>query len=99
MHALAVIYVLRAVEGVTEFKVIQHSLYEFEVLVVTNENWQESGRLEIETGLFKRLGDDIHINLRLVESIPAEASGKHRYVVSRVSLADDLKVATQAQAN
>ena len=99
MHALAVIYVLRAVAGVGEFKIVQHSLHEFEVLVVPNASWQESGRVEIETGLHKRLGDDIRIDLRLVESIPAEASGKHRYVVSRVSLSDDLKAATQMPIN
>jgi phenylacetate-CoA ligase len=95
MHALAVIYVLRAVVGVGEFKIVQHSLHDFEVLVVPNNSWQESGRIEIETGLCKRLGDDIRIDLRLVESIPAEASGKHRYVISRVSLSDDLKAATE----
>ena len=95
MHALAVIYVLRAVAGVAEFKIVQHSLHEFEVLVVPNNSWQESGRVEIETGLRKRLGDDIHIDLRLLESIPAEASGKYRYVISRVSLSDDLKAASE----
>ena len=65
------------------------------MLVVPNAGWQESGRVEIETGLRKRLGDDIRIDLRLVESIPAEASGKHRYVISRVSLSDHLKAATR----
>ena len=95
MHALAVIYVLRAVAGVAEFKIVQHSLHEFEVLVVPNNSWQGSGHVEIETGLRKRLGDDIHIDLRLLESIPAEASGKYRYVISRVSLSDDLKAATE----
>jgi phenylacetate-CoA ligase len=99
MHALAVIYVLRAVEGVGEFKIVQHSLHEFEVLVVPGASWQESGRVEIETGLRQRLGDDIHIDLRVVESIPAEASGKYRYVISRVSLPDDLKAATQMPIN
>jgi phenylacetate-CoA ligase len=95
MHALAVIYVLRAVAGVGEFKIVQHTLRDIEVLVVPNASWQESGRAEIETGLQKRLGGDIRIDLRLVESIPAEASGKHRYVVSRVPLSDGLKLATQ----
>ena len=99
MHALAVIYVLRTVAGVAEFKIVQHTVHDFEVLVVPNASWQESGRIEIESGLYKRLGDDIHIDLRLVESIPAEASGKHRYVVSRVSLSDDLKAATQTSVN
>jgi phenylacetate-CoA ligase len=95
MHALAVIYVMRAVAGVGEFKILQHSVNALEVLVVPTASWRESGRAEIEAGLRKRLGGDSHIDLRLVESIPAEASGKHRYVVSRVSLSDGLKAATQ----
>ena len=99
MHALAVIYVMRAVPGVGEFKIVQHSVHDIEVLVVPNARWRESGRAEIESGLLKRLGGDIHIDLRLLESIEAEASGKHRYVVSRVSLSDGLKAATQAQIN
>jgi len=99
MHALAVIYVMRAVTGVGEFKIVQHSVHDIEVLVVPNASWQESGRAEIETGLRKRLGGDTRIDLRLVESISAEASGKHRYVVSRVSLSDGLKAATQCSIN
>ena len=93
MHALAVIYVLRAVEGVGEFKIIQHAVQDIEVLVVPNERWQESGRSQVEHGLRKRLGDSIRIDFRLVEKIPSEASGKHRYVVSHVQLSDHLKMA------
>lgn len=99
MHALALIYVMRAVAGVGEFKIVQHSVDHIEVLVVPNAGWLESGRTEIKTGLYKRLGLDIRIDLRLVESIPAEASGKHRYVVSRVPLSDHLKVATRVPIN
>jgi len=99
MHALAVIYVLRGVTGVAEFKIVQHTLQQFEVLIVTNANWQASGPAEIEAGLRKRLGDNIHIDLRLLDAIPAEASGKHRYVVSRVALSDGLKAATRMPIN
>ena len=99
MHALAVIYVLRAVAVVEDFKLVQHSLKDIEVLVVPNGEWTESGRAEIETGLHKRLGDDVRVELRLVDSIPAEASGKHRYVVSRVSLSEGLQAATQVPIN
>ena len=74
-------------------------MYKRQVLVVPNASWQESGRAEIETGLQKRLGGDIRIDLQLVEAIPAEASGKHRYVVSRVPLSDGLKLATQVPIN
>ena len=43
MHALSVIYVLRAVPGVGEFKIVQHSVRDLEVLVVPNARWEESG--------------------------------------------------------
>jgi phenylacetate-CoA ligase len=95
MHALAVIYVLRAVTGVGEFKIVQQSLNDIEVLVVPNASWRSSGRTAIETGLQKRLGGETRIDIRLVDSIPAECSGKHRYVVSRVPLSDGLKAAAQ----
>jgi phenylacetate-CoA ligase len=85
MHALAVIYVLRAVEGIAAFKFIQHRLDEVEVLIVPGSNWSDMKRMRVMTGLAARLGDEMHITVRLVESIPAEASGKHRYVVSHVA--------------
>jgi len=99
MHALAVIYVLRAVQGVAEFRIVQHTVHDIEVLVVPNAGWQETSRGSIERGLQGRLGEDVRIDLRLVEGIPPEASGKHRYVVSEVSLPDSLKVAMQPPIN
>lgn len=85
MHALAAIYVLRALEGVAQFKLIQHALHEVEVLVVPAGDWNEQTRSRLLAGLAARLGEDVHVEVRLVDSIPAEASGKHRYVVSRVA--------------
>ena len=85
MHALAVIYVLRALEGVARFKLIQHALREVEVLIVPAEQWSEEARSRLLAGLAARLGDDVRVEVRLVDSIPAEASGKYRYVVSHVA--------------
>lgn len=86
MHALAGIYVLRAVDGVGEFKLIQHTRHDLEVLVVPNLRWQADMVQAIEAGLKRRLGDDVGIRVRLLDTIPPEASGKHRYVVSHVRL-------------
>jgi phenylacetate-CoA ligase len=94
MHALAGIYVLRATEGVAEFKLIQHALLDLEVLVVPGPRWQAVSARAIEAGLRQRLGDDVRVTVRLVEQIAPEASGKHRYVVSRVALGGDLVRAT-----
>ncbi len=90
MHALAGIYVLRAVDGVGEFKLIQHDKQNLEVQVVANNRWQTDMTQAIEAGLQKRLGQDVHILVKLLDTIPPEASGKHRYVVSHVKLNGDL---------
>jgi phenylacetate-CoA ligase len=90
MHALAGIYVVRATEGVAEFKLIQHDLREVEVQVVTDSRWTSACARAIDTGLRKRLGSDVRVAVRVVDRIEPEASGKHRYVVSHVPLAGDL---------
>ena len=89
MHALALIYVLRAVSGVGQFKLIQHATDRLEVRVVPDARWDDRAETAIVEGLRQRLGD-VAIDLRRVEHIPPEASGKHRYVVSHVRLADAL---------
>jgi phenylacetate-CoA ligase len=89
MHALALIYVLRAVPGVGQFKLIQHATDRLEVQVVPDARWDARAEAAIVEGLRQRLGE-VAIELRPVERIPPEASGKHRYVVSHVRLADAL---------
>jgi len=69
MHALAVIYVLRAVDGVGEFKIIQHDLDRIEVLVVPDALWTPAAAKAIERGLRLRLGPDVRIEARVVDSI------------------------------
>ncbi len=84
MHALSVIYVLRDVDGVAQFRFIQHALKDVEVVVVPNGRWSEEARAKIVAGLAQRLGGDVRIRFRIVDAVPVEASGKYRYVVSHV---------------
>jgi phenylacetate-CoA ligase len=84
MHALSVIYVLRSVEGIAEFRFVQHKVDAVEVLVVPGPGWSEVSRSQVMAGLAARLGNDVRVDVRRVDAIPAEASGKHRYVVSHV---------------
>lgn len=91
MHALAGIYVMRATEGVAEFKLVQHSLRDVEVLVVSNSRWAPASEHAIDAGLRQRLGEDVRVTVRVVEHIAPEASGKHRYVVSHVPLGAGLQ--------
>jgi phenylacetate-CoA ligase len=93
MHALAVIYVLRAVPGIAQFKCIQHALDRMEVQIVSDANWNEAARNAVVAGLRARLGETLKVDLCMLDEIPPEASGKHRYVVSHVPLSEALKQA------
>ncbi len=95
MHALAGIYVLRATEGLAEFKLIQHTTRDVEVLAVPNARWSAAAPAGIESGLRQRLGASVRVTVRVVDAIPPEASGKHRYVISHVRLDGELGCATQ----
>ncbi len=86
MHALAVIYVLRAIPGVAQFKLIQHAVDRLEVEVVPDSRWNEDASQSVIQGLKARLGPEARIELKLLDAIAPEASGKHRYVVSHVGL-------------
>jgi phenylacetate-CoA ligase len=91
MHALAVIYVLRSVDGVDQFKCIQLGPRVIQVLIVPGQRWSEASGEAVVSGLRARLGTDVEVEVKLQDAIPAEASGKHRYVVSHVPLAADLQ--------
>jgi phenylacetate-CoA ligase len=98
MHALAVIYVLRAIDGVAQFKCIQHTPTHMEVLVVPGTAWHDQDGPRIVHGLRARLGESLQVDLKLQQEILPEVSGKHRYVVSHVKLPENLG-ATLANAS
>jgi phenylacetate-CoA ligase len=93
MHALALIYVLRGIQGVEHFKCVQLLADSMEVLVVPNALWNEGSRYAVVEGLRARLGPELRVEIKLQDTISPEASGKHRYVVSHVPLTAELRAA------
>jgi phenylacetate-CoA ligase len=85
MHGLALIYVLREIPQVRSFKIIQESLERTTVMVVPDPAFDEACTQKIIAGFKSRLGEQVGIDVQLVEAIPAERSGKFRYVVSKVN--------------
>lgn len=86
MHGLALIYVVRDVEGIQGFKIIQESRHWTRVLLVSGPGFKPESLFDIETGLRARLGEGVRVDVELVQDIPSEASGKFRYVVSKMPL-------------
>ncbi|HEY9150049.1 MAG TPA: AMP-binding protein [Gammaproteobacteria bacterium] len=84
MHGLSLIYIVRDIPGVANFKVIQESLEHTRFLLVTEAGFDPARSATIQAEARARLGDAVRVDVELVPEIPAEASGKFRYVVSRV---------------
>lgn len=85
MHGLALIYVLRDIPGVASFKIVQETTLLTTVFVEPGKLFKAEDVTRIEDGLKRRLGDAVTIDVKLVDVVPAEASGKFRYVISRVA--------------
>ena len=86
MHGLALIYTLRDLPGVERFRIEQLSLDETRVLVVAGAAFDAAAEARIQRDFKARLGADVTVRVERVDEIPAEASGKFRYVVSRVAV-------------
>jgi len=84
MHGLALIYILRELEMVSEFKIVQHSLENTEVQIVS-DNFDQQLIDAVVSGFKARLGNDVDIDVVEVDTIASEKSGKFRYVISHVS--------------
>jgi phenylacetate-CoA ligase len=85
MHGLALIYVLRDVESVETFKIIQESKTLLRVLLVANADFSDTDNMTILSGLQKRMGAGVDVVIERVDEIPAEKSGKFRFVVNKIT--------------
>ena len=84
MHGLALIYILRDLPGVQGFKIIQHSLAHTEVQLVCSARFDAAQEPAIVHAFKRRLGEGVRIELRQLETIAPEKSGKFRFVMSKV---------------
>jgi phenylacetate-CoA ligase len=85
MHALALIYVLRDIAAIDQFKVIQDSLEQTRILVTAAGPLSEALTTDIADRIRQRLGRGVRVSVEQVPEIPRERSGKYRYVVSHVA--------------
>jgi len=85
MHGLSLVYILRDLPGMQSFKVVQESLELTRVLLVADASFSPASAQLIVDGFKKRLGATVHIEVEHVHSIPAEKSGKFRYIISHVA--------------
>jgi phenylacetate-CoA ligase len=85
MHGLSLIYVLRDIPTVAQFKIVQETLDLTRVWVKPGPGFDDSHTQTIRRGLQARLGQDVDVQVEVVDQIAAERSGKFRYIISKVT--------------
>ncbi len=87
LHGLSLIYILREIEGIEQFRITQKTLREFDIEIVTNAAYKVTSETRIRDGFMQRLRTPVSIAIRYSPQIATSASGKYRYVISEI--ADD----------
>lgn len=85
MHGLALIYILRDMPEIKVFRIIQENLDLTRIQIVTETGLSPLLIDRIIESFQSRLGRDVVIRVEQVSDIPAEKSGKFRYVISKVA--------------
>lgn len=84
MHGLALIYVLRDIPEVGEFRIVQESLLLTRVEIIVSDINETELTATIQEQFRLRLGSEVDVQVEYLTEIPREKSGKFRYVVSKV---------------
>ena len=84
MHGLSLIYVLRKIDGIEQFRITQKTLDVFDLELVTNADFQREKESEIKREFELRLRAPVTVRIRYLPTISAAKSGKFRYVISEL---------------
>jgi phenylacetate-CoA ligase len=84
MHGLALIYILRDISNIENFKIIQENSKYILVLIIPADGFDKDTESVIRKGFRERLGSTVNIEVEKVSEMPPEKSGKFRYVVSNL---------------
>ena len=71
-------------DQILKSQIVQDAVDHLEVKIVPSAAFTDAHRAQLVAGLRARVGEAMHIETRLVDEIPTEASGKFRWVICRV---------------
>ncbi|MCL2330144.1 MAG: hypothetical protein FWC56_02455 [Phycisphaerae bacterium] len=88
MHALSLIYVLREMECLKQFRIVQQEVQKLIVEVVADERFTPTHEQNMLRSLQERMGPDVNITVARCQQITPTKSGKHACVISHVKMAE-----------
>lgn len=84
INSLALIYPVREVEGIDQFRICQKQVDRFHVQIVSGESIGPDAEDRIRRAWGKLLRSSLHVTFEYGSSLAAERSGKFRHVVSEI---------------
>ena len=84
INSLAVVYPVREVEGIEQFRICQKAVDRFHIQIVRNEHFSKAGEEHIRQGWTQLLRVPLEVTFEYLPNFPAERSGKFRHVVSEL---------------
>jgi phenylacetate-coenzyme A ligase PaaK-like adenylate-forming protein len=85
LHALSLIYVLREIQGVEQFRIRQKAVDRFHIELVRNQHYPAESEVRIRENLQQRLRAPIEVTIEYRSELSPEPSGKYRYVISEIA--------------
>jgi phenylacetate-coenzyme A ligase PaaK-like adenylate-forming protein len=85
MHGLSLIYVLRKVAGVEQFRITQKTVDEFQLELVTGSDFRRESESVIRNEFAQRLRAPVTVRINYSATMPPSKNGKFRYIISEVS--------------
>ena len=85
VHGLGLIYAIREIPGVMKYQVLQSDVDSVEVRLVVDDQFAPQSAEAIESSISSRLGPQVRVAVSLIDAIAEDASGKYRYVISKVA--------------
>ncbi len=85
MHGLSLIYILRDLPGIAEFKIVQRAEDKLDIYIVRGARYDRALEEHIRRAVAEKMGTELEVNFRYLDAIEPEAAGKYRYVVSEVA--------------
>jgi phenylacetate-CoA ligase len=73
------------VEGISSFQVVQEELGKLLLRLVTDEKFDDEAGSKLTAAIKEKCGQDMTVEIEKVDEIPLTGTGKHRFVVSKVS--------------
>lgn len=91
INSLALIYPVRAIEGIERFRACQKAVDCFHVQVVRNRNFPADAEERIRRGWEQLLRVPLRVTYEYLPELPVERSGKFRHIISELTATPDLQ--------